>query len=965
MKSSVFLLVLLIISAYLSAQEAIRPDENREYFPPPDSLGGWRTLTDAGDIKGITGMDKAKLDEAFNFIRTTTKNGGLLVVRRGWLVYENYFGKGQREATPNLGSCGKSFTSIAVGILMNERPDLFPDGLDQKIFTPAYMPSKAFPLPDPRMADIKLGQLLTFTAGIRGNNPVYINGERSSIDPAGPDGWYALVDTFSLGLAGGIEYDAPFSTKTLWCEPGGGYSYATASIHNASIMLRHIAGMELEDYVETHLAKPMGWGRWGFGYKNRPLVTHTPGGGGIALRSTDMLRFCYMLLHEGQWEQQQLVPKEYIRHASKASSYNPHFPYSLQFDVNSNGNVGELPLDAYWKHGSGGYCLYIVPSLDLVVWKVGGRDGQYSSQDTGLPEPEPLLAPIQPVNEDQKHQDDYVKTLEMVIRSIPKENKFRNAALPGQIIADPDYPNKLVRNQDDNRDGQLDPFFLCGPGDPEGFLYRGKRNPDGTRNGDQMKLINKLKKYGGNSIYTIAVRTHGGDAWKSKTDEPKIYPDDLHNPWINQNPKNGLNDKIIDQWEIWFDEMDRNGIVIYFFIYDDAIDVAEKFGWSLDSNGNLNPEEKKFVQTLVNRFKHHKNLIWCVMEEGQEIGKNWQQHISKIAEAIHEADDYNHVIASHQLPGNEFYHINDPYISQFAIQTDKDKVDGTDDLYQWMLKARQQSGGRYSLVMAEDLIHGTRSCPNRNREEIRQRNWAAAMADAYVMVLGMDIDDTPKSWLKDCKIIQNFFEATTFNQMSPNDSLALGETGYLLANEGYDYILYSAHAEKNLGLRRLPEGNYSFTWMDCIDGAQKVTHNIRVSDGDHTWQKPSGLGNEVVLFIQRKDRRPGIKETSVTKDRDTSGHRSTNIAPVVESNTIEVSRNTKQEIQLRYIDADGGPGPYSIKIISHPKHGTLSGIGNDKIYTPDSGYTGDDQFSWIVNDGKDDSKVATITLIVK
>ena len=31
-----------------------------------------------------------------------------------------------------------------------------------------------------------------------------------------------------------------------------------------------------------------------------------------------------------------------------------------------------------------------------------------------------------------------------------------------------------------------DPFFMCGPGDPEDFLYRGARNPDGTRNGDQM-----------------------------------------------------------------------------------------------------------------------------------------------------------------------------------------------------------------------------------------------------------------------------------------------------------------------------------------------------------------------------------------------------------------------------------------------------------------------------------------------
>ncbi len=374
MKSLIFLLIFAINTGHwISAQQTMKSSSGRkEYFPLPDSIGGWRTLTDNKKIKQVTGIDKAKLDQAFDFVRSTTNNGGLLVVRHGWLVYENYFGKGQREATPNLASCGKSFTSISIGILMSERPDLFPNGLDQKVYTTSLMPSEAFPLPDPRMADIKLGQLLTFTAGIRGNNPVYVNGKTSKIDPVGPDGWYSMVDEYSLGIKDGKMGSVPFTAKSLWCEPGGGYSYASASIHNASIMLRHVTGMELEDYIDSRLARPLGWGRWGFGYKNLPLVTHTPGAGGIALRSTDMLRFCYMLLHEGRWGKQQIVPKEYIQKATKISSYNPHYPYSLQFNVNSDGNIKELPRDAYWKFGSGGHCFCIVPSLDLIIWKFGG-----------------------------------------------------------------------------------------------------------------------------------------------------------------------------------------------------------------------------------------------------------------------------------------------------------------------------------------------------------------------------------------------------------------------------------------------------------------------------------------------------------------------------------------------------------------------------------------------------------------
>ena len=390
----------------------------RKYFPEPDIKGGWRSLSDEKKIKRLTGIDKSKLDQAFEFIRGTTRNGGLLVVRNGWLVYENYFGKGQRDATPNLASCGKSFTSITIGILMEEHPELFPDGLNQRIFTPAFLPELAFPLSDPKMADIRLGQLLSFSAGIRGNNPVYVNGKESAIDPVGPDGWYSMVDSSALGKKDGYMGKIPFSAKTLWCEPGGGYSYASSSIHIGAILLKHVTGTSLKDYVGSHLAKPLGWGIWGYGYQNTPAGTN-PGGGGIALRSTDMLRFGYLLLRQGKWKKEQVVPVEYVRKATSASPYNSHYNYSLQFNVNTNGEIKELPRDAFWKAGSGGHCLFVVPSLDLVVWKLGGRDGQYSSSDTGISQPGESENTYGPTEKLNSYGDrDYVRTLEMVIDAI-------------------------------------------------------------------------------------------------------------------------------------------------------------------------------------------------------------------------------------------------------------------------------------------------------------------------------------------------------------------------------------------------------------------------------------------------------------------------------------------------------------------------------------------------------------------
>ena len=68
-----------------------------DYFPPPDSEGGWRTLKTAGEIRAKAGMDLPTLDAAYNITERSTGNGGLLVVRHGYLVYEKYFGRAQPQ----------------------------------------------------------------------------------------------------------------------------------------------------------------------------------------------------------------------------------------------------------------------------------------------------------------------------------------------------------------------------------------------------------------------------------------------------------------------------------------------------------------------------------------------------------------------------------------------------------------------------------------------------------------------------------------------------------------------------------------------------------------------------------------------------------------------------------------------------------------------------------------------------
>ena len=57
------------------------------------------------------------------------------------------------------------------------------------------------------------------------------------------------------------------------------------------------------------------------------------------------------------------------------------------FEHNADGHVAGAPRDAFWKSGAGGFGLMIVPSLDLVIYKMGGNNGQYDPTLTGVPQP--------------------------------------------------------------------------------------------------------------------------------------------------------------------------------------------------------------------------------------------------------------------------------------------------------------------------------------------------------------------------------------------------------------------------------------------------------------------------------------------------------------------------------------------------------------------------------------------------
>jgi len=385
-------------------------------------------------------------------------------------------------------------------------------------------------------------------------------------------------------------------------------------------------------------------------------------------------------------------------------------------------------------------------------------------------------------------------------------------ALRGQIVVDPRHPTWLKRNGAGG-------VFLCGPGDPEGFLYRGRRRTDGTRDGDQVTLIRKLIRHGGNCIYMQIIRSHGGDGERD------------HNPFVDSDPRKGLSRPILDQWAGWFQLMDDNGICIYLFIYDDSARI-----WN--TKDKLAPAERAFLEGIVNRLGKLRNLIWVVAEEyGERLSA---RRVSNIAAAIRAADEHNHVIAVHKNNGLSFREFaDDPGIEQFAVQWN---VPTAKALHDGVVKAWRMAARRYGLVMSEAEGHTT---------DVRRKNWACAMGGAQVMVLGMDIASTPPEDLKHCRVLQRFFEDIDFRGMAPHDELAFGHTRYVLASPGRAYVAYASGASGDVGLKDLKAGTYEFLWLDCTTGRRVERSGVKVTAGNRTWPRPAGIGRELAVWVRR------------------------------------------------------------------------------------------------------------------
>lgn len=84
--------------------------------------------------------------------------------------------------------------------------------------------------------------------------------------------------------------------------------------------------------------------------------------------------------------------------------------------------------------------------------------------------------------------------------------------------------------------------------------------------------------------------------------------------------------------------------------------------------------------------------------------------------------------------------------------------------------------------------------------------------------------------------------------------------------------------------------------------------------------------------------------------------------PIASAQTVATTIDTAVDITLEGSDPDDDPITFELGDL--PDHGELTGTAPDVTYTPDTGYTGTDSFTFVVDDGIGDSAPAAVSIAV-
>ena len=343
MPTQIIALILSFLSFFAFWNPNAQPNnipETREYIgEAPDKYSIWptREFTE-GPRPWWFIPPVAKV--AYVFQRPINGNvfsDSVLVLHKGKLVYEKY-ADGWDENTPHQQySVTKSIVSALVGIAIGEGKI---KGVDQKVID--FYPDAVIAPGQESKLNMTIEHLLTHTSGLSGD------GDKEAMNYR----WWEAEDT------GAAAFESPQVAV-----PGEVHSYSSgAGMQTLACLVARAVGQNLFEYAKEKLFGPLGMTSVNW---DAAADGSTYGGFGLSMTPRDMLRFGYLYLNDGRWEDQQIIPAQFVARTPPRSKAAEAYGYLFW-------NATLIPFDAsYEASGSFGQFIAVMPEWDAVIVRTG------------------------------------------------------------------------------------------------------------------------------------------------------------------------------------------------------------------------------------------------------------------------------------------------------------------------------------------------------------------------------------------------------------------------------------------------------------------------------------------------------------------------------------------------------------------------------------------------------------------
>src|SRR5262245_41965036 len=252
-----------------------------DYFPPPESQGGWRKLEKPEEISNLGGMDAVKLAGLTEWLlKSDDRDFAAVVIRHGYIVLEVERGNSSKTDARRVASVSKAICATVLAIASDQ---------SQRGLTPRKMKFEdpafdfipwARPLSDPRKSKITVKQLLNHTSGIC---PEAVG--------APNDGSWEYI----LGHNGNER------TAKLAFDPGAGCGYSTHALAHAALVCETVTGKPYDQFAIDALFRPIGVEHWSFQYYDAGEKYGRHPSHGMGMPARDLARIAYCMVRGGQW----------------------------------------------------------------------------------------------------------------------------------------------------------------------------------------------------------------------------------------------------------------------------------------------------------------------------------------------------------------------------------------------------------------------------------------------------------------------------------------------------------------------------------------------------------------------------------------------------------------------------------------------------------------------------------------